>query len=217
MYPRPLVRVVAAVFGQAAVARGADGNLPRGLVPDVAIHVGVHHVLSGSVKGRKSAAELLPVLRRIHFKKRIVGAVVERPAQSQLTSFAGDEFSDHGSVTGHGHIHHHIWLALHVNHFAAVLRRLPSFGSQILAIRIESLDVNVFDGRADIGEAPGDALVVSHDHVRQAGQSDAGSVEVAAAQMSLIPKVGHLVSQVHIVREQGLARNRVRPGNHPVV
>ena len=70
-----------------------------------------------------------------------------------------------------GHIHHHIRLALHVDHFAAMLRRLPSFGRQILAVRVEGLDVNVFHGGADIGEAPGDALVVSHDHVRQAGQA----------------------------------------------
>ena len=81
----------------------------------------------------------------------------------------------------------------------------PSVRRLVLSVGVESLDVNVFDRRADIGEAPGDALVVSDDHVGHAGQGDAGDVEVAATQVRLVPKVGHLVAEVHVVREQRLA------------
>src|SRR6185369_516584 len=69
---RPLMGVVAAIFGKAAVARCTNRNLSRGLVSDVAIHVGKHNVLPGRVKRRESAAELFPALRQIYFKERIM-------------------------------------------------------------------------------------------------------------------------------------------------
>ena len=62
-----------------------------------------------------------------------------------------------------------------------MLGLLPSLGRQILSVRVESLDVNVFDRRANVGEAPGNALVVSDDHIGIAGQRDSRHIEVAAA------------------------------------
>ena len=95
--------------------------------------------------------------------------------------------------------------------------RLPSFRGRILALGIECLDVNVFHRRPDIGKAPCDSLIVSDDHVGHAGQRDASDVKAARAQMSFIPEVRHLVSEMHIVRQQWLSRHRVRAGNHPIV
>ena len=78
-----------------------------------------------------------------------------------------------------------------------------------MAIRVEGFNVNVFHGWADIGEAPGDSLVVSHDHVRNSGKRDPGDVKAAAAKMGLVPQVRHLVPEMHVIGEQRLARNCV--------
>ena len=115
------------------------------------------------------------------------------------------------------YIDHHVRLTLDVNDFTAMVGGLPSRWRQIFAGLIEGLDVDVLHGGTNVGEAPGNPLVVSHDHVGQTGQSDASGVEVAAAEMGFVPQVRHLVPEVHVVREQRLARNRVRAGNHPVI
>ena len=82
---------------------------------------------------------------------------------------------------------------------------------------IEGLDIDVFDGRPKVGKSPTDPLVVAHDHERHTRQADPHHVKVPAAQMHFVPPVRHLVIEVHIVREQGLARHRMRAGNNPVV
>ena len=86
----PLVGVVCAADGQAAVSGGANWNFARGVIADVAIHVGVHHVLSRRIELRKCVLEIIPVLRSVHVEERHVKAVVKRPAQRQLAGFAGN-------------------------------------------------------------------------------------------------------------------------------
>src|SRR5580692_10007704 len=106
-------------------------------------------------------------------------------------------------MAGQQYVHDPVGPALHMNYFATVLGRLPSSRCQVLASRVEGFDIDIFDGRADVGETPCDALVVSHNHVGKSWQSDAGSVEVAAGttEMRFVPQVRHLVPQVHVVRE----------------
>ena len=196
----PFVSIVAAGFRQAAIARGPDWNLGRGLVADVAVHVRVDKVLTGGVKGRKRLPELLPVLRRIHFKKRIMDSVVQRPAQCQLAGLARLQLADNRTVPGEDHIERDVRLALHMDHFLTMFRSFPPLRSLILPRGIEGLDVGVFHRRTDIGASPGDALVVPDDHIGQTRQGHPGDIEVPGAQMGFIPQVGHLVTKMHVVR-----------------
>ena len=115
------------------------------------------------------------------------------------------------------HIYQDIRFILYTNQFLTMLWRLPSVWREVLTIRIESLNIDVFNGRTDVGEAPRDTLIVSHNDVRQAGQRNPRNVEVAAAEMSFVPQVRHLVPKMHVVRKQRLARNRVRSRHDPVV
>src|SRR5208282_6313288 len=97
-----------------------------------------HDVLSGRIKPRESSAKLLPVLRRVHLEKRIVRAVVERPAQRQLASFSRDHLGDDWSMPRHQDIDRHIRLALDMDDFTPSLRRLPSLRREVLPAGVES-------------------------------------------------------------------------------
>ena len=143
--------------------------------------------------------------------------VVQRPAQRQLADFAWDKFSNDRTMSRERHIYQDIRFILYTNQFLTMLWRLPSVWREVLTIRIESLNIDVFNGRTDVGEAPRDTLIVSHNDVRQAGQRNPRNVEVAAAEMSFVPQVRHLVPKMHVVRKQRLARNRVRSRHDPVV
>src|SRR5438105_13462765 len=93
----------------------------------------------------------------------------------------------------------------------------PSLGRQVLMRVIEGFDVGVLDCRTNVCEPPGDAAVVTHDDVRMTGKTDSRHIETCAAQMHFVPEIGHLVAEVHVVREQRLARDCVRAGDYPVV
>ena len=75
---------------------------------------------------------------------------------------------------------------------------------------VEIFDVNVFHGRPKIGEAPGNSLVMAHNHVRHSGKGHPGHVKAARPKVGFIPKVGHLMAQMHVIRQQRLAGNGVR-------
>jgi hypothetical protein len=78
-----------------------------------------------------------------------------------------------------------------------------------LARVIEGFDVDVFGGWADVGESPGDALVVAHNHEGHTGQGDSRHIEVTAGEVGLVPEVRHLMLQVHVVGQQRKAGNGV--------
>ena len=220
----PFVGVVLAAHGQAAVAVGADGVKSRGLVPDVPVNVGIHHVLARRVQERRSVAEFLPVLRGVQVEERVGEGIVERPAQSQLarahrrsSQLIGNEVRDDGAVAGDGDVQDHVPSVLHVNDFGAVFGLEPTVRSLVFAVLVEILDVQILHGRLDVGEAPGNALVVTDDDERHSGQRHADYIVTTAAQMRLIPKVRHLVAKVHVIREQRLPGNRMRAGDSPVI
>ncbi len=89
--------------------------------------------------------------------------------------------------------------------------------------RVDLLDVQVLDIRADVGEAPGDAVIVTDDHARCAGKGHAGdlirtiSILLEAMQTDLIPDGGHLSPQVRVVGEQGQATGGALTGDNPVI
>ena len=85
-----------------------------------------------------------------------------------------------------------------------------------------ALDVDVLDVGAEVGEAPGDVVVVADDDEGSAGESDAGDVEGGAGggggfEVGLVPDAGDAVGEVHVVREERLAGGGVGAGDDPVV
>src|SRR6202034_4849900 len=94
---------------------------------------------------------------------------------------------------------------------------LPALRSLVDSMRVEILNVCVGYRRADIGESPGDSLVVADNYVGHSGQSDSGNIQIARFQVRFIQQVRHLVAEMHIVREQWFAGDRVRAGDSPVV
>src|SRR5260370_7536323 len=82
---------------------------------------------------------------------------------------------------------------------------------------VERFDKGVFDRGGDIGESPGHAAIMSDNYEGIPGKSHTGHVEIARVQVGLVPKVGHLMAEVHIVREQRLAGDRVRSRHYPIV
>ena len=78
-------------------------------------------------------------------------------------------------------------------------------------------DVDVLDFGAEVGEAPGDVVVVADDDEGCAGERDAGDVEAGGFEVGLVPDAGDVVGEVHVVREEGLAGGGVGAGDDPVV
>ena len=162
-------------------------------------------------------AEFLPVLGRIKVEERVGKGVVERPAQGQLAGLAGDQAGDDGAVAGYGDVHAHVGRVFYPDGFTAMLRRLKSCGSLVQTVCAEGFDVEVLHGRFNVGEPPGDPTIVADDDEGHPRERDAGNVEVVAVEVGRVPEVGHLVREVHIVREQWLARIRVGAGDDPIV
>ena len=99
----------------------------------------------------------------------------------------------------------------------AVLRLVLGGGASAAGV----FDVDILDGGAEVGEAPGDVVVVTSDDEGNAGKGDAGDMEVAGGawgiEVSLIPDAGDAVGEVHIVGEERLAGGGAGAGDGPVV
>ena len=163
------------------------------------VNVGVDRVLPRSDEPRERFAELIPVLCRVNIEKCQSHAVVEGPAQRDLARLAWNQVGDDRAMPRRDDIERYIGLVLNVNDLRAMFRLRPSFGSFVHPLRVELFDEVVFDGWTDVGESPSDALVVSDNHERHAGQRHSGNIEAAAFEMGLIPQVRHLMVEVHIV------------------
>src|SRR5207245_5404762 len=71
----PFVVVGVAWDGRRSVAPLANRDPGRRVVADVAVHVGVDHVLLGTGEGAEGVFELLPVLGLVHLQEREVKGV----------------------------------------------------------------------------------------------------------------------------------------------
>ena len=127
-----------------------------------------------------------------------------------MAFFTGDQFRDDRSVPRAAHIQGHVWLVLDVNHLKAMFDPLQAIGRLVVIRVVEILDVNVFHRRPKIGEAPGNSLVMTHNHVRHSGKSHPGHVKAARAKVGFVPKAGHLMAEMHVIRQQRLAGDGVR-------
>jgi hypothetical protein len=84
------------------------------------------------------------------------------------------------------------------------------------------LDVDVLNVGAEVGKAPGDVVVVAYDDEGNSGKGDACDVEVCTAgcgrlEIGLVPNAGDAVGEVHVVREEWLARGGVGTRDGPVI
>ena len=92
----------------------------------------------------------------------------------------------------------------------------------LTVVNAGALDVDVLDVGSQVGEAPGDVIVVADDDEGDARQSDSGYVEGSAGggggfEDCLVPDAGHAVREVHVVREERLAGGGVVAGDCPVI
>ena len=80
-------------------------------------------------------------------------------------------------------------------------------------------DVDVLHVGAEVGEAPGDVVVVADDDEGIAGEGDSGGVEVRGGglEIGLVPDAGDAVGEVHVVGEERLAGGGAGAGDDPVV
>src|SRR6185437_11792516 len=80
-------------------------------------------------------------------------------------------------------------LSFNVDYFVKNLGLLPSAIHTIFIRRggIRRLDVQVLHVGAVIGKAPGDAVIVTNDDERRAGESESLGVKTGGAEMDFIP------------------------------
>ena len=139
-------------------------------------------------------------------------------------------------MAGGGDVDDYVFAALDVDDLMIVEEGLPGavlrfvFGGGAGAAGV--FDVDVLDGGAEVGEAPGDVVVVADDDEGNAGEGDSGDVEVAGGwdsppreqarrgpdlEVGLVPDAGDGVGEVHVVGEERLAGGGVGAGDDPVV
>ena len=83
-------------------------------------------------------------------------------------------------------------------------RRRGIWNSESVAVEAGAFDVEVLDVGAEVGEAPGDVVVVADDDEGRAGKGDSGYVEGRAGggrgfEVGLVPDAGDAVGEVHVV------------------
>src|SRR4029077_1317245 len=153
----------------ASVTRRAQRNVTGRMIANVPVDVSVHRVLRGRVPGGERLLEFIPVLRRVDIEERVVYGIESSPAQRNFAGLARNQVGNDGAVTSEDHIHGDISLVLDMNHFRAMVGRLPSAGRLIRALRVEGLNIKILNRGSNVRESPGNAAIVSDDHEWQAG------------------------------------------------
>ncbi len=228
------------------LARGlrgaADGDPAEGVIADVTLIVGVDHVLGGAAPGGEGGDEGGPVGGAVDFEEGCgeVDGVVDSPGESEGALVRGgssarplcadEEAGDNGgfevAVLGAEEVEDDVFAAADVDGLGMVDDGLPrAVGGLELGLAVVNtgaLDVDVLHVGAEVGEAPGDVVVVTDDDEGDAGQSDSGDMEGSAGggggfQDGLIPDAGYAVREMHVVREERLAGGGVSAGDGPVV
>ncbi len=232
----PLLGWVEGVGGDGADGAGvgdaaADGDAADGVVADVALVVGVDEVLRGAAEGGEGGDETGAIGGGVDGEEGWSdgGWVVDDPAEREGALFggqdAGEDGSDGGAVARGGDVDDYVFVAFDMDDFTIVEERLPGAVLRLVlcggASASNVFDVDVLNGGAEIGESPGDVVVVAGDDEGDAGKGDAGDVEVAGGaggfEVSLVPDAWDAVGEVHIVGEDRLAGGGVGARDDPVV
>jgi hypothetical protein len=201
------------------------------VVADVALVVGVDEVLCGAAEGGEGGDEAGAVGGSVDGEEgRGDGCgVVDDPAEGEGALFggedAGEDGGDGGSVAGGGDVDGYVFAAFDVDDFVIVEEGLPGAVLRLVlgggAGAAGVFDVDVLDGCAEVGEAPGYVVVVADDDEGDAGEGDSSDVEVARGggglKVSFVPDAGDGVGEVHVVREERLAGGGVGAGDYPVI
>ena len=103
-----------------------------------------------------------------------------------------------------------VGLPFDVNRFVKNLRLCPFSVHPVFVgcCGIERLDVEVLNVGAVIREAPGDAVVVTDDDERGAGQSEAFRVVIGRGEMNFVPDRRYREFEMRVVGEKRLCRWR---------
>src|ERR1700757_1799764 len=139
------------------------------MVANVPVDVGVYRVLRGRVPGGERPLEFIPVLGRVDVEERVVDGIESSPAQRDFAGLARNQVGNDRAVTSEDHIHGDISLVLDMDHFRAMVGRLPSAGGLIRALLVEGLNIKILNRGSNVRESPGNAAIVSDDHKWQAG------------------------------------------------
>ena len=213
--------------GGGAGGEAAEGDAAYGVVADVALVVGVDGVLGGASPGGEGGEEGGPVVRGVYGEGGDAegGGVVEGPAEGEDAAADGgggeggvEDGGDGFAVAGGGYFEGLGGEAVDADDFGDVEDGLPGAGGGaelgVGAGAAGGLDVDVLDLGAEVGEAPGDVVVVAYDDEGEAGEGDSGGVErphlrlrlrSGAFEVGFVPEAGDGVGEVHVVGEEGLA------------
>ena len=218
----PLVFVRPARHGHHALPVAADGHDAGHLIGDVAVYVGVDEVLRWDVPVAQGLAELIDVLGLVDQQRRLQDArwgSGGRPAHGQDVGLVFEHVADDRPVLGLAHGQGDILAAVDLDdlldegHVAPLAHVLVLVG----VVGVDLLDVEVLHVGADVGDAPGDAVVVADDDAGDAGEAETGHIPAGRVQADLVPDRRHLDAQVRIVGQQGQAGGGVLAGDDPVV
>lgn len=212
----------------------AEGNAADGMVDDVAGVVGGEEVLGGAGVGAGRLHESSSRGGGVEVSEGQgeVVCVVERPAQGDGAGLGGEDgVEERGvdrTVVCREQIKGDSATAANADDFGAVSGGPPlAVGGLELGGGpggVEVLDIEVLDVCAEVGEAPGDVVVVADDDVGNAGKRDAGDVKGCrragagvGAEVGGVPDAGGGERKVHVVAEERLARSGVGAGDGEVV
>ncbi len=241
----PVLGGVEGVGGDGADGAGghdaaAKRDVADGVVADVALVVGVDEILRRAAEGGEGGDEAGSAGGGVDGEERgsDAGWIVDDPAEGESALFcredAGDDGGDVGAVLGGGDVEGDVFAAFDVDDLAIEEEGLPDAGLGLVLVAADVLDVDVLDFGAEVGEAPGYVVVVAGDDEGNAGEGDAGDVEVACGgggfstlasklagdpdlEVGLVPDAGNAVGQVLVVGEERLAGGGVGTGDDPVV
>src|SRR6267154_6499809 len=93
------------------------------------------------------------------------------------------------AMTGDDYLQVFVGGSFDVNRFVIDLRFFPSAWDAVFIRRgwVEGFDVQILDIRAVVGKAPSDAIVVTDDDQRRAGQSESLHVPARSRDMDFVP------------------------------
>ncbi len=234
----PLAAGIERADGDGAGRRGveeaaADGDAADSVVGDVTLVIGVDEVLGGASPGGEGGTEAGPVGGGVDGEEGVgeVDGVVDSPAEGDAAGVSGaldsgEDGRGNTVVLGGGDVEDDVFVAADVDDFALMEERVPvAVGGLELGAGggdADALDEEVLDVSAEVGEAPGDVVVVTYDDEGCAGQGDSGDVKGSAGgggglEVGLVPDAGDAVGEVHVVGEERLSGGGVGSGDGPVV
>ena len=168
----------------------AERDFADSVIADVALVVSVDDVLGWAAEGGEGGDEAGPVGGGVDVKEGggDVGGIVDGPAEGEGALFGGEDAGDDGggdlAVLRGGDVEDDVFVAADVDGLGLMEDAVPGsvggFEFRGFAGASEMLDVDVLNVGAEVGESPGDMVVVAYDDEGNTGEGDAGYVEVCS-------------------------------------